>query len=185
VGAFHNVQEAMSILCVMLKSSPSPEKGMVRQICGRLSKRSRFAGEAHNIRKGRPEGARSLQEREAFCWVDDLAVTKSDNWQSARRRTVHMTIRQQRVPPEQMEEVLRRVDVDWLETIRMAPGFVESYVVRRGEEDLVFYTAFLDESLREKGEERSAEWFGQRLMDLDTELRDMWHGPVVAHAGQH
>ena len=98
---------------------------------------------------------------------------------------MYMTVRQQRVPSDQMEEVTRRVDVDWLETIRMAAGFVESYVVRRGDEDLVFYTTFLDESFREKGDERSAEWFGQRLMDLDTEVGDLWHGPVVAHAGQH
>ena len=94
-----------------------------------------------------------------------------------------MTVRVQSVAPQQMDEAVRRVDSDWLEKIRKAPGFVNSYVSRRGDDQLVFLTAFLDESTAKTGIEASAEWFGQWFMDLDTELLELWDAPVVTHTG--
>lgn len=94
-----------------------------------------------------------------------------------------MTVRVQSVAPQQMDEAVRRVDSDWLEKIRKAPGFVNSYVLRRGDDQLVFLTAFLDESTAKTGIEASAEWFGQWFMDLDTELLELWDAPVVTHTG--
>jgi heme-degrading monooxygenase HmoA len=94
-----------------------------------------------------------------------------------------MTVRIQSVPAQQMDEVVRRVDLQWLEKIRHAPGFVSTYVVRRGNDQLVFLTAFLDEDSAHNGIETSAEWFGQWFMDLDAEPPELWDGTVVAHTG--
>jgi hypothetical protein len=94
-----------------------------------------------------------------------------------------MTVRVQSVPPQQMDEVVRRVDLQWLEKIRAAPGFVSSYVLRRGDDQLVFLTAFLDESSAHNGIETSAEWFGQWFMDIDAQPPELWDAPVVTHTG--
>ena len=94
-----------------------------------------------------------------------------------------MTIRRHRVPGNQMAEVSRRVDTDWIESVRRLPGFVSAYALRPAEEQLTFVTAFIDESTAEKGKEATVAWVSQRLMDLDVEYEATMEGEVVAHAG--
>jgi hypothetical protein len=94
-----------------------------------------------------------------------------------------MTMRHHRVPANQLAEVTRRVDTDWIETVRRLPGFVSAYAVRLGDEDLTFVTAFVDETTAEKGKEASVAWVSQRLMDLDVESQDSVDGEVVSHVG--
>jgi hypothetical protein len=96
---------------------------------------------------------------------------------------MNMTMRHHRVPTNQVDEVTRRLDTSWLETMRRLPGFVSAYVVRLADEQLTLVTAFADEDLAEKGNEASVAWVSQWLMDLDVEALDKWEGPVVAHAG--
>ena len=97
---------------------------------------------------------------------------------------MYMTIREYKVSPQQADEVIRRVDTNWLEELRKVKGFVSYHVVRTGEDQLVATAAFLDEASAKRGAEASAEWVGQRLlMDLDVEFLGMREGPVVVHEG--
>jgi hypothetical protein len=94
-----------------------------------------------------------------------------------------MTMRHHRVPANQLAEVTRRVDTDWIEKVRRLPGFVSAYAVRLGDDELTFVTAFVDETTAEKGNEATVAWVSQRLMDLDVEYQDSLEGEVVSHAG--
>jgi hypothetical protein len=94
-----------------------------------------------------------------------------------------MTLRHHRVPANQLDEVARRVDTDWIEKMRRMPGFVSAYAVRLADEQLTLVTAFVDETTAEKGKEASVAWVSQRLMDLDVDFQDAAEGPVLAHAG--
>lgn len=60
---------------------------------------------------------------------------------------------------------------------------MSSYVVGRGDDQLIFLTAFLDESDAHKGIEASAEWFGQWFLDIDAGPPELWDAPVVTHTG--
>ena len=46
---------------------------------------------------------------------------------------MHMTIREYTIAPGQADEILRRVDDDWLERLHKMPGFVSYHVVRPAE----------------------------------------------------
>ena len=94
-----------------------------------------------------------------------------------------MTIREYRMPPSQIDEVIRRVDDDWLDRVSKMKGFVSYHVIRAGDEGLVSLTGFLDEEDGERAAEASAEWVGSHLMDLDVQFIDMRRGPVVVHGG--
>ncbi len=95
-----------------------------------------------------------------------------------------MTIRHYRVPPSQMEEVVRRVDDLWLERLRKLDGFAGYFVTQPDDSHLTSVSTFLDENAGRKAAEASAEWVGSNLADLDVEFLEMWQGPVVVHGGE-
>lgn len=94
-----------------------------------------------------------------------------------------MTIRRYTVSPPQADEVIRRVDDDWLDRLHKMPGFVSYHVVRPAPDRLVSVTAYLNEEAARKGAEASAEWVGERLGDLEVKFEDMAEGEVVVHGG--
>ncbi len=94
-----------------------------------------------------------------------------------------MTIREYKIVSGQAEEVIRRVDDDWLDRLAKMPGFVSYHVVRPQEDQLISLTAFLDEEHAKRGAEASAEWVGERLSDLDVQFVEMREGKVVVHGG--
>ncbi len=97
---------------------------------------------------------------------------------------MYMTIREYRVSEQQVDEVIRRVDTNWVEELRKVKGFLSYHVVRPEGDRLVAIAAFLDEAAAKRGAEASAEWVGQRLLiDLDVEFLGMREGPVVVHEG--
>ena len=96
---------------------------------------------------------------------------------------MNMTIRHHTVRADQVAEVSRRIDTDWLETQRRLPGFVSAYAVTLGNDRLTLVTTFVDEADAERGREASVAWVSQKLMDLDVEPTETWEGEVVAHAG--
>ena len=96
---------------------------------------------------------------------------------------MHMTIRRYTVSPAQAEEVIRRVDDDWLDRLHKLPGFISYHVVRPAPDRLVSVTAYLDAAAAQKGAEASAEWVGERLGDLEVKFEDMAEGEVVVHGG--
>jgi hypothetical protein len=97
---------------------------------------------------------------------------------------MYMTLREYKVSPQQAEEVIRRVDTNWIEQLRQVKGFVSYHVVRPADDRLVAIAGFLDQASAQRGAEASAEWVGQRLlMDLEVEFLGMREGPVVVHEG--
>jgi heme-degrading monooxygenase HmoA len=97
---------------------------------------------------------------------------------------MYMTIREYKVSPQQADEVIRRVDTNWVEQLRKVKGFVSYHVVRPDPDRLVAIAGFLDQGSARMGAEASAEWVGQRLLlDLDVEFIGMREGPVVVHEG--
>ena len=97
---------------------------------------------------------------------------------------MYMTIREYKVSPQQAEEVIRRVDTNWLEELRKVKGFVSYHVMRPEPDHLIAIAGFLDQVAAKRGAEASAEWVGQRLlMDLDVEFLGMREGPVLVHEG--
>ena len=87
------------------------------------------------------------------------------------------------MPANQVDEVARRVDENWVDQIRSMPGFISYHVVKAGSDQLVSLAAFATEENALQAAEASAEWVGAWLLDLDVEFLEMRQGPVVAHAG--
>ncbi len=96
---------------------------------------------------------------------------------------MYMTIRHYRVPPENVAELARRVDDDWLEHVRKMPGFISYHVIDAEDDHLVSVTAFLDEETGKQAAEASAEWVGEHLSDIPVRFVEMRRGPVIIHGG--
>jgi heme-degrading monooxygenase HmoA len=96
---------------------------------------------------------------------------------------VHTNIRRYRVAPENLDEVIRRVDDIWLDRARKMPGFVSYQVTRTGDDELTSIAVFLERDQAERAAEASAEWVGAYLMDMTVDFLDMAHGPVVVRGG--
>ena len=96
---------------------------------------------------------------------------------------MYLTIRHYRVPADQQEEIVRRVDEDWLERVRKMPGFVSYHLVDAEDDHLVSVTTFIDEESGKQAAEASSEWVGERLNDMQIRFVEMRRGPVVVHAG--
>jgi hypothetical protein len=96
---------------------------------------------------------------------------------------MYLTIREYRIPPEHIDEVVKRVDTGWLDAVAQMHGFVGYEVAKVGDDRLVSVTTFLEAEGSERAAEASAEWVGAHLMDLDVQFVDMRRGPVVVHGG--
>lgn len=96
---------------------------------------------------------------------------------------MYLTIRNYKVAPENVDEVVRRVDENWLEQVRRMSGFVSYYVARTGDGGLTSLTVFVDAEKAQLAQEASAEWVGGNLMDLDVQFQSMHEGPVVVRGG--
>lgn len=94
-----------------------------------------------------------------------------------------MTVRHYKVRASQIDEVVNRVDQNWLEHLRALPGYVSYHVVRPAEGELLSLTVFADKATAKVAAEASAEWVGERLGDLDVPFIDMHEGPVLVHGG--
>lgn len=94
-----------------------------------------------------------------------------------------VSIRTYRVEQQQREEVIRRVDEGWVDELRKQRQALSYLVVATGPGELVSITACPDETVLERVVEKSAEWVGGHLMDLDVKLVDERHGQVVSHLG--
>ncbi|HEX6547982.1 MAG TPA: hypothetical protein VF134_04500 [Candidatus Dormibacteraeota bacterium] len=94
-----------------------------------------------------------------------------------------ISIRTYKVGAGQRDEVIRRVDENWTEELRKQPGVQEYFVVAPGSDELVSVTACLDDKTLASVVEKSAEWVGGRLMDLDVTLVDERRGQVVSRLG--
>jgi heme-degrading monooxygenase HmoA len=94
-----------------------------------------------------------------------------------------VSIRRYTVGAGQRDEVVRRVDENWTDQLRQQPGFQAYYVVASGEDELISFTACEDSKTLSVAVEKSAEWVGGHLMELDVNLQEEWRGQVVSHLG--
>lgn len=96
---------------------------------------------------------------------------------------MYLTIREYRMPAGQVDQVVTRVDDDWLDQLRKDPGFVSYYVAQVDEDRLVSVTVSLDEAAGERIAEASAEWVGAHLIEFDVQFIEMRKGSVAVHGG--
>jgi heme-degrading monooxygenase HmoA len=96
---------------------------------------------------------------------------------------MYITMRQYRVQPDQIEEVARRVDDNWLGKIHEMPGFVSYHVFRAEGDQLISIATFLDQETGQAAAEASSEWVGQWLSDVKVDFVEMRQGPVLVHGG--
>jgi heme-degrading monooxygenase HmoA len=94
-----------------------------------------------------------------------------------------MNIRRYRVGAGQRDEVVRRVDEGWADHLRNEPGFLSYHVIAAGDDELVSATACLDEQALARVVQKSAEWVGIHLTELEVVLEDQRQGQVVSHLG--
>ena len=93
------------------------------------------------------------------------------------------SIRTYRVNQDQRDEVIRRVDEGWADELRRQRYALSYLVVATGPGELVSITACQDEKTLGMVVEKSAEWVGAHLMDLDVTLLEERRGQVVSHFG--
>lgn len=93
---------------------------------------------------------------------------------------MHTSIRRYRVGPGQRDEVVRRVDVGWLDELRAIDGASSYQVVASGPDELISVTSCPSEASLRLAVEKSAEWVGAHLMDLDVSLLEEREGPAVS-----
>jgi hypothetical protein len=96
---------------------------------------------------------------------------------------VFASIRTYRVDPAQRDEVIRRVDEEWTDELRRQGPAFSYLVVATGPDELVSVTAGPDEKTLGMVVEKSAEWVGGHLVDLDVTLLDERRGQVVSRLG--
>lgn len=93
---------------------------------------------------------------------------------------MYTSVRRYRVGQGQREEVARRVDVDWVEELRRLDAAAAYQVVASGPDELISVTTCHDEKTLRTAVEKSAEWVGAHLMDLDVTLLEGWDGAVLS-----
>lgn len=94
---------------------------------------------------------------------------------------MHTSIRRYRVGPGQRDEVARRVDEGWLDELRKLDEASSYQVVASGPDELISVTSCHSEPSLRLAVQKSAEWVGAHLMDLDVTLLEEREGPAVSH----
>jgi hypothetical protein len=93
------------------------------------------------------------------------------------------SIRRYHVGPGQRDEVVRRVDEGWADELRRLRGAQSYLVVASAADELISVTVCEDETTLGLAVEKSAEWVGGHLMDLDVSMLDERRGEVVSRLG--
>lgn len=93
-------------------------------------------------------------------------------------------IRRYRVKPGRMDEVVRRVDEEFLEIVSKADGFVSYYALDAGEDNLVSISVFLDEAGAEESNGLASKWAKDRISQLVDGPAEVMAGQVMVHGGQ-
>jgi hypothetical protein len=96
---------------------------------------------------------------------------------------MHMVIRRYAMQPSKIEEVIRKVDEQYLEKARLLPGFEEYFVIDSGGGKLTSVTVSADEDAARETNQLSKEWVDTWLRDVHLELVETIEGKVVVHGG--
>ena len=96
---------------------------------------------------------------------------------------MYMVIRRYAMQPSKVEEVVRKVDEQYLEKLRLLPGFEGYYVLDAGEGKISSVTLSADKDAAHATTRLSKEWVDTWLRDVHLELVETIEGPVVVHGG--
>ena len=96
---------------------------------------------------------------------------------------MYMVIRRYAIEPHKIDEVVRKVDEQYLEKVRQLPGFEAYYVVDSGEGRLTSITISADKVTSHDTTRLSQEWVDTWLREVHLELVESIEGPVVVHGG--
>ena len=80
---------------------------------------------------------------------------------------MYASVRNYKVDPAALDEVLRRVDAEFVPKIRREPGFVAYQCVDSGEDELATVSVFHDFEGAERSVELAAEFVKDRLPDVE------------------
>jgi hypothetical protein len=97
---------------------------------------------------------------------------------------MHMVIRRYAMQPSKVEEVIRKVDEQYLEKLRLLPGFEAYYVVDSGDGKISSVTISADKDAAKEATRLSREWVDTWLGDVHLDLVETIEGPVVVHGGE-
>ena len=97
---------------------------------------------------------------------------------------MHASIRRYKVPKGSIDEVVRRVDTNYLPALAKKRAFIGYFVVDVGHEELVTITLFGDEFGTKDATEFSAEWVKEHLHEFNVKREENFEGKVVVHGGE-
>ena len=96
---------------------------------------------------------------------------------------MYLVIRRYALQPSKTDEVVRKVDEQYLEKVRLLPGFEEYFVIDSGDGKLTSVTVSADEDAARETNKLSKEWVDTWLSDVHLELVESIEGKVVVHGG--
>lgn len=91
---------------------------------------------------------------------------------------MHTSVRKYKVAPEQMEELIRRVDGSFAPRIEAMPGFVSYELLDCGYGIVLTITTCQDREAAERSVELAADFVGEELADLEIERVEATIGEV-------
>jgi hypothetical protein len=97
---------------------------------------------------------------------------------------MYMVIRRYAMEPSKVDEVIRKVDEQYLEKVRLLPGFEGYFVLDSGEGKISSVTLSADKDAAHAATRLSKEWVDTWLKDVHLELVETLEGPVVVHGGE-
>jgi hypothetical protein len=96
---------------------------------------------------------------------------------------MYMVIRRYAMEPSKVDEVIRKVDEQYLEKLRLLPGYEGYYVLDSGEGKISSVTLSADKDSSHAATRLSKEWVDTWLKDVHLDLVETIEGPVVVHGG--
>ena len=96
-------------------------------------------------------------------------------------------IRYYQADPPSIDEVVRRVQEDFVPLIRDMHGFVSYFILVPSErqEDIVSVSVFEDQQSAEESNRKAAEWVVQNLSELLRPTPELASGQVVVYEASH
>ncbi len=94
---------------------------------------------------------------------------------------MYVTVRRYHVDPGSVDEVLRRVNEDFVPVITGAPGFKVYYIVNVGAGVLASISIFEDQETTEESNKLSAEWVKANLASFVQGLPEITAGEANVH----
>ena len=91
---------------------------------------------------------------------------------------MHTSVRKYKVDPEQMDELVRRVDETFAPRIEAMPGFVAYKLLDCGNGILMTITTCHDREAAERSVELAADFVGEELADIEIERVEATIGEV-------